>query len=95
MYEEITIDLDGNKIISKENEEGAWEMMRGIRNSLLLESDLYALNDRWNSFTEEQQEELTIYRQALRDLPDNIGAIEDIWDMEFPIPPSFIDSMHN
>ena len=84
-----------NGIPMREDEEGAWESMRMIRLELLKETDIYALNDRWNALTEEQQQELTIYRQALRDLPDDIGAIEDIWDMEFPTPPSYINSMHN
>ena len=90
MFETI---IDG--VVFREDEEGAWQAMRDIRLTLLKESDLYTLADRWPTLTETERNELTIYRQALRDLPDNIGAIEDIWDTEFPTPPSFIDSMHN
>jgi len=92
MFETI---IDGVEYREDDDLDEVWKTMREIRLVLLEESDVYTLMDRWNALTETEQNELTIYKQALRDLPDNIGAIEDIWDMEFPTPPSFMVSMHS
>ena len=54
-----------------------WKIIRLKRNLMLKDSDVLALPDRWNSYTEEQQTAVSNYRQALRDIttqsdPDNI-----------------------
>lgn len=49
------------------------ETIRPIRNSLLQESDVYVLADRWESYAEEKKQEWAKYRQELRDLPSIIN----------------------
>ena len=52
----------------KELEED-WQRIREKRDKLLASSDLYMFPDRYNSFTSEQQQQLTDYRQSLRGIP--------------------------
>lgn len=47
-----------------------WAEFRGLRDSLLIESDWTQLSDVY--LTDEQKTAWTIYRQQLRDLPENI-----------------------
>lgn len=49
--------------------------IRTIRNKLLLQSDIAITNDRWEDMTPEKRQEWKVYRQALRDVPQN-------WTME-------------
>jgi len=64
------------------NIEVQWTQMRNQRNKLLLESDFTQLID--SPLTEEERDLWVIYRQELRDLPENILDIENI---EWPIKP--------
>jgi hypothetical protein len=57
--------------------EVAWANLREQRDALLVETDHYALSDVTMS------DEMKIYRQALRDLPENV----DINDPVFPEKP--------
>lgn len=64
--------------------EQLWRGVRDRRDALLTQSDILVLPDRWNSYTEQKQNALSAYRQALRDIttqsdPDNI-----VW----PTPPN-------
>lgn len=64
--------------------EQLWRRVRDRRDALLTQSDILVLPDRWNSYTEQKQNALSAYRQALRDIttqsdPDNI-----VW----PTPPN-------
>ena len=64
--------------------EQLWNRVRVRRDALLTQSDILVLPDRWNSYTEQKQNALSAYRQALRDIttqsdPDNI-----VW----PTPPN-------
>lgn len=43
------------------------------RDDLLKESDLLVMNDRWMTWTQEQKDAITHYRQALRDLTKQPG----------------------
>ena len=57
--------------------EQLWNRVRVRRDALLTQSDILVLPDRWNSYTEQKQNALSTYRQALRDIttqsdPDNI-----------------------
>ena len=54
-----------------------WNRVRDRRDALLTQSDVLVLPDRWATYTEERQNALSAYRQALRDIttqsdPDNI-----------------------
>ena len=59
-----------------------WDFFREMRNNLLKSSDRRMLWD--SSLTDEQKQEWALYRQALRDLPDNTtNPLEPNW----PEPP--------
>ena len=55
--------------------------LRQKRNSLLSATDFYALQD--VSMTQD----MTNYRQALRDLPDGLTTVEEVEAKEFPTKP--------
>lgn len=52
------------------------------RNVLLQQSDILVLPDRWINYTPERQVEIATYRQALRDLPENIT---DPFNVTWPV----------
>ena len=60
-----------------------WIILRNQRDALLMMSDRRML---WDSpLTDEQKQQWAVYRQALRDLPQNTtNPLEPIW----PTPPS-------
>ena len=60
--------------------------LRQERSSMLLGTDFTQLNDA--SLTDQEKNEWAIYRQALRDLPQNNPNIKDISEVVFPDPPS-------
>jgi hypothetical protein len=55
----------------QEIEEMAWISLRSERNSLLMKTDFMVLQDVFTLYTTQEQTDVTTYRQALRDLPDN------------------------
>ena len=55
--------------------------MRERRNHLLAETDFYALSDVTMS------EDMTTYRQALRDLPDGLDTVEKVNNKAYPTKP--------
>lgn len=60
-----------------------FDEMREQRNLLLFETDWVMLSD--NNISETKKEEFKVYRQTLRDLPQNI---QDINNIEWPIKPT-------
>src|SRR5690625_4921630 len=55
------------------------EQARAKRDGLLRELDAIVSNPlRWNEFTEAEQQELALYRQALLDVPQQEGFPDDI-----------------
>lgn len=77
--------LENGEWIAPERDIAAeWNHIRSIRNNLLLESDIYVLPDRWSSMTSEKQEEWSLYRQALRDIPI---SFDDPRGVIWPIKP--------
>ena len=59
----------------------AMETLRAKRNKLLSDTDYLALSD--NTITEEAR----TYRQALRDITENLTTIEQVQAVEFPTKP--------
>ena len=45
--------------------------IRIIRDQLLTQSDIAIANDKWEDYTDEQKHAWKVYRQALRDVPQN------------------------
>lgn len=58
--------------------ESLWTELRSTRDRLLQESDIFVLPDRWDSYTNQQKTDWKTYRQALRDLPENITDINNV-----------------
>ena len=89
--------INGNRVqfteaeeLARDAEEQAWRDgafdrkiadLRQRRNSLLSATDFYALQD--VSMTQD----MTNYRQALRDLPDGLSTVEDVEAVTWPTKP--------
>jgi hypothetical protein len=58
--------------------EMGWYQVRSQRDEKLKQSDLFVLIDKWELLTEERKQEIRIYRQALRDVPQNFETPEDV-----------------
>ncbi len=74
----------------RDQEEADWEAgafdramanLRQDRNRKLAETDFYALSDVTMS------EDMTTYRQNLRDITNGLSTVEDVNAVEFPIKP--------
>jgi|TARA_Y100000034_G_C6689889_1_gene303727 SMC interacting uncharacterized protein involved in chromosome segregation len=55
--------------------------LRQQRNSLLSATDFYALQD------VSMSQDMTNYRQALRDLPEGLSTVEEVQAVTFPTKP--------
>ena len=84
------IQLTAEEEAVRDAEETAWnngafdralEQLRNKRNRLLAETDFYALQD--VSMTQD----MTNYRQALRDLPSGLTTVEDVEAVTWPTKP--------
>ena len=89
--------INGNRVqftaeeeTARDNEETAWANeaparaladLRGKRNRLLAATDFYALSDVTMS------EDMTTYRQALRDLPSGLDTVEKVNAVTWPTKP--------
>jgi hypothetical protein len=56
----------------------AWSQVRSQRDEKLKNSDLFVLIDRWELLTEERKQEIRVYRQTLRDVPQSFETPEDV-----------------
>jgi len=87
------VQLTAEEEAARDAEEAAWEAgakdramanLRAKRNSLLKETDHYGLSDVTMS------EDMTTYRQELRDLPSTVASndtAEDVDSITFPTKP--------
>ena len=57
-----------------------WDELRGIRQGLMKEMDIYQLSIIYNSLTDEQKTELQQYRQDLLNLPQNYDTPQEAYD---------------
>ena len=89
--------INGNKVqftaeeeTARDTEEQVWRdgafdrkiaLLREQRNHLLSQTDFYALQDVTMS------EEMTNYRQALRDLTEGLTTVEEVKAVTFPTKP--------
>jgi hypothetical protein len=76
-----------------------FEQLRSVRNKFLCKTDMYVMISDF-PLSNEQREELVIYRQLLRELPTYITNNDIICDdMElktvFPIPPEWLKKYIN
>ena len=65
------------------SQEELLELLRGVRNALLSESDWTQLPD--SPLTEAQRAEWATYRQALRDITETYA--DNLLEAEFPVSP--------
>ena len=72
-HEEIGINdlYQNNSFVKADNTEYEWGLIRQQRARLLVESDLFVMPDRWVALSQEKQTALSLYRQQLRDIPQN------------------------
>ena len=57
-----------------------WDELRGIRQGLMKEMDIYQLSIIYNSLTDDQKTELQQYRQDLLNLPQNYDTPQEAYD---------------
>lgn len=55
-----------------------WNQVRSQRDEMLQQSDLLVLIDKWETLSEERKNEIRIYRQALRDIPQTFETPESV-----------------
>ena len=86
----VRVQFTAEEETARDAEEQAWADgalaralagMRSKRNNLLAETDFYALSDVTMS------EDMTTYRQALRDLPDGLDTVEKVNNKAYPTKP--------
>jgi len=75
--------IDGEKI----EQEVSWETIKTERLSNLLQTDKYMITD--YPITQEQKEELILFRQLLRDLPQTYETTSDA-NQNYPVMPIFV-----
>ena len=84
------IQLTAEEEAQRDQEEADWEAgafdramsnLRQDRNRKLAETDFYALSDVTMS------EEMTTYRQNLRDITEGLTTVEEVEAVEFPTKP--------
>ena len=86
----IKVDFTPEEETARDIEEQAWAdgafnraiaRLRQQRNQLLAETDFYSLSDVTMS------EDMTTYRQELRDLPSGLSTVEDVNNVTYPTKP--------
>jgi len=63
--------------------------MRLVRDGLLRDSDKYVLPDLWETYTAAQKNEVSTYRQALRDWPSTVDNPMSLGS-KLPPKPTFV-----
>ena len=86
----VNVQFTAEEETARDTEEQAWaddalaralSNMRARRNRLLAETDYYALSDVTMS------EDMTTYRQALRDLTDGLDTVNKVNNKTYPTKP--------
>ena len=86
----VRVQFTAEEETARDAEEAAWEAgafdraiarLREDRNNLLKATDFYALSDVTMS------EDMTTYRQELRDLPDGLTTVEEVNNATWPTKP--------
>ena len=67
-----------------------WDELRGIRQGLLKEMDVYQLSIVYDGLTDTQKTELQQYRQNLLDLPQNYDTPQEAYD-NIPDTPNWLN----
>ena len=90
MVNGVRIDFTPEEEVARDAEEAAWAAgafdramvgLRDDRNRNLADTDWYALSDVVMS------QDMTDYRQALRDLPAGLTTVEEVQAVSWPVKP--------
>jgi hypothetical protein len=90
----VQVPLTAQEIAQRQAEATAWEAgsfyralasLRQRRNSLLSSSDWTVLSD--NQLTTTEKTNWKTYRQALRDITENLTTVEQVNAVVFPVKP--------
>ena len=90
----VQVPLTAQEISQRQAEATAWEAgsfdrsinsLRQRRNSLLTSSDWTVLSD--NQLTTTEKTNWKTYRQALRDITENLTTVEQVNAVVFPVKP--------
>jgi hypothetical protein len=77
------------EVIDKSQEERTAELfieVRSKRDRLLKESDVFVLSDRWDSYSDEKKLKFSLYRQKLRDIPQEFADhLDNVFWPSIPI----------
>ena len=91
----IQVPLTPEEIAQRQQDETAWNNgafdramadLRSKRDRLLASCDYTVLQD--STYTDEQVAEWVIYRQALRDITNNLKTVADVEAVVFPTKPA-------
>lgn len=63
---------DEKALDKKTSDQQLWCELRYKRDQLLNASDKLVVADKWENMQQEEKDKITIYRQALRNLPENV-----------------------
>lgn len=78
MPKHIVVSEENQKIVEEVIEIPLSDRLRSKRNELLKECDHIALYDNWISMSEEDQNSWLVYRQLLREIPQQERFPEDV-----------------
>ena len=91
----IQVPLTPEEIAQRQDADAAWNAgafdramadLRSKRDRLLASCDYTVLQD--STYTDEQVAEWVIYRQALRDITNNLTTVADVEAVVFPTKPA-------
>ena len=85
MFENRTIILDGDTVISDTVEPSTWQSVKAVRKIYFKKTDLWYLKDRWDNLSSTKKGQLNSFRQAMRDLPQNYDDATEAM-ANFPTP---------
>lgn len=74
--------------VDLDNLEKLWQLIRTKRDRLLQETDFTQLPDA--PYTEQEKQEIAVYRQSLRDVPENCDPNNPIW----PTKPEYLTTQY-
>ena len=81
---------DGSVEVSNYELEVTDDVLRAKREAYFMRTDLWTTVDRWSQLSEEQQNEMTTYRQLLRDLTDREDKDQAYQDIIDKLPEWFV-----
>ena len=85
MFENRTIILDGDRVISDTVEPSTWANVKALRKIYFRKTDLWYLKDRWDNLSSTKKGQLNSFRESMRDLPQNYDDPTEAMS-NFPTP---------